>query len=109
MNAMDPTTLVWLGPALVFVIALVFSMLRLGGAMLYVPVFKWLELPLKTVAIPLGLLLNGATSLSAFLRYWREGLVDFRDALPAPMLTARACLRVVGEKHVCISWSGYER
>lgn len=67
----------------VFFIALVFSMLGLGGAMLYVPVFKWLELPLKTLAIPLGLLLNGATSFSAFLRYWREGLVDFRGGLPA--------------------------
>jgi uncharacterized protein len=68
---------------LVFVIATVFSMLGLGGAMLYVPVFKWLELPLKTVAIPLSLLLNGVTTLSAFLRYWREGLVDFRGGLPA--------------------------
>jgi uncharacterized membrane protein YfcA len=69
--------------ALVFLIALLFSMLGLGGGMLYVPVFKWLELPLKTVAIPLSLLLNGVTSLSAFLRYWREGLVDFRGGLPA--------------------------
>lgn len=80
---MDALLIAWLAPALVFIIALVFAMLGLGGAMLYVPVFKWLELPLKTVAIPLGLLLNGATSLSAFLRYWREGLVDFRGGLPA--------------------------
>jgi hypothetical protein len=57
-------------------------MLGLGGGMLYVPLFKWLELPLKTVAIPLSLLLNGVTTLSAFLRYWREGLVDFRSGLP---------------------------
>lgn len=70
---------------LVFLIATVFSMLGLGGAMLYVPVFKWLELPLKTVAIPLSLLLNGVTTLSAFLRYWREGLVDFRGGLPAAL------------------------
>ena len=69
--------------ALVFVVSLVFSMLGLGGGMLYVPLFKWLELPLKTVAIPLSLLLNGVTTLSAFLRYWREGLVDFRGGLPA--------------------------
>jgi uncharacterized protein len=67
----------------VFLVALVFSMLGLGGGMLYVPLFKWLELPLKTVAIPLSLLLNGVTSLSALLRYWREGLVDFRGGLPA--------------------------
>lgn len=71
--------------ALVFLIALVFSMLGLGGGMLYVPLFKWLELPLKTVAIPLGLLLNGVTSASALLRYAREGLVDFRGGLPAAL------------------------
>lgn len=76
--------------ALVFAVSLVFSMLGLGGAMLYVPIFKWLELPLKTVAIPLGLLLNGATSLSAFLRYWREGLVDFRGGLPAALAAVMA-------------------
>jgi hypothetical protein len=72
-----------LAAGLVFVIATVFSMLGLGGGMLYVPAFKWLELPLKSVAIPLSLLLNGITTLSAFLRYWREGLVDFRGGLPA--------------------------
>ncbi len=70
---------------LVFVIAFVFSMLGLGGGMLYVPVFKWLELPFKTVAIPLSLLLNGVTTLSAFARYAREGLVDFRGGLPAAL------------------------
>jgi len=81
MDSLSSTHLIATG--LVFAVSLVFSMLGLGGAMLYVPIFKWLELPLKTVAIPLGLLLNGATSLSAFLRYWREGLVDFRGGLPA--------------------------
>jgi len=72
-----------LATGLVFVIALVFSMLGLGGGMLYVPIFKWLGMPLKSVAIPLGLLLNGITALSAVIRYAREGLVDFRGGLPA--------------------------
>jgi len=58
-------------------------MLGLGGGMLYVPIFAWLGLPLKDVAIPMGLLLNGVTTLSAFVRYAREGLVDFRGGLPA--------------------------
>ncbi len=71
--------------ALVFVVAAVFSMLGLGGGMLYVPLFKWLEYPLKTVAIPLGLLLNGVTSASALFRYTREGLVDYRGGLPAAL------------------------
>jgi len=72
-----------LATGLIFIVSVFFSMLGLGGGMLYVPVFKWLGLPLKAVAIPLGLLLNGITTLSAFIRYRREGLVDFRGGLPA--------------------------
>jgi uncharacterized membrane protein YfcA len=78
-----------LATALVFLIALVFSMLGLGGGMLYVPAFKWLALPVKTIAVPLSLLLNGVTTASAFTRYAREGMVDFRGGLPAA-LTALA-------------------
>lgn len=72
-----------LATGLIFVVSVLFSMLGLGGGMLYVPIFKWLGFPLKTVAIPLGLLLNGVTTFSAFLRYAREGLVDYRGGLPA--------------------------
>ncbi len=72
-----------LATALVFVVSAVFAALGLGGGMLYVPILKWLGLPLKTAAIPLGLLLNGLNTLLAFLRYAREGLVDFRGGAPA--------------------------
>ncbi len=82
---MDITGLHTTASVLVFVIALVFAMLGLGGGMLYVPLFKWLDLPLKTVAIPLGLLLNGVTTASALVRYAREGLVDYRGGLPAAL------------------------
>ena len=82
---MDFTATHLIATSLVFVVATVFAMLGLGGGMLYVPLFKWLELPLKSVAIPLGLLLNGVTSASALVRYAREGLVDFRGGLPAAM------------------------
>ncbi len=68
---------------LIFAVSVLFSMIGLGGGMLYVPIFKWVGLPLKAVAIPLGLLLNGITTFSAFLRYAREGLVDFRGGSPA--------------------------
>ena len=83
-----------LATGLIFIIAGLFSMLGLGGGMLYVPVFKWLDLSLKTIAIPLGLLLNGVTTLSAFVRYSREGLVDYRGGLPAA--TAGMVLAPVG-------------
>lgn len=87
---MDALTLPLTAAALIFGVALVFSMLGLGGGMLYVPKFQWLALPLKTVAIPLSLLLNGVTTLSAFLHYWREGLVDFRGGLQAALAAMAA-------------------
>jgi uncharacterized membrane protein YfcA len=70
---------------LIFVVSFIFAMLGLGGGMLYVPIFKWLEFPVKTVAIPIGLLLNGLNTLLAFIRYAREGLVDFRGGMPAAL------------------------
>jgi len=56
---------------LIVVIGLVFfsSMLGLGGALLYIPVFKWLGYDFKSVAIPTGLFLNGLTALSASVYY----------------------------------------
>jgi len=68
---------------LVFIVSTLFSMMGTGGAMVYVPMFKWIGLPLKTLAIPLALLLNTVTTFSSFIRYAREGLVDFRGGLPA--------------------------
>lgn len=82
---MDLTATHLIASCMVFMIAAVFSMLGLGGGMLFVPMFKWMELPLKTVATPLGLLVNGVTSASAFVRYAREGLVDSRGGLPAAL------------------------
>ena len=68
---------------LIFVVSFLFAMLGLGGGMLYVPILSWLSLPVKAVAIPIGLLLNGLNTLLAFIRYAREGLVDFRGGMPA--------------------------
>jgi uncharacterized membrane protein YfcA len=79
-----------LATLLVFAVSAVFAALGLGGGMLYVPILHWLGQPLKTGAIPLGLLLNGLNTLFAFLRYWREELVDFRGGAPAA-LAALAC------------------
>lgn len=68
---------------LIAVVSFVFAMLGLGGGMLYVPIFKWAGFPLKSVAIPIGLLLNGLNTLLAFFSYARKGLVDFKGGLPA--------------------------
>lgn len=68
--------------AAVLVLALLFSMLGLGGAMLYIPLLHWLGYDFKSVAIPTGLLLNGITALSAATVYLRSRMVDVAGSLP---------------------------
>ncbi len=59
-----------------------FAMLGLGGGMVYVPVMKWLGLDFKSVAIPLGLLLNGLNTGLAMIPYHKAKLIDYKGALP---------------------------
>ena len=66
----------------IFVLAFIFSMLGLGGAMLYIPVFHWFGFDFKSEAIPTGLLLNGITALSAAIYYIRAKMVDIKGSLP---------------------------
>jgi uncharacterized membrane protein YfcA len=58
-----------------------FSMLGLGGALIYVPVLKWAGFPVKEVAIPLALLLNGLTTVIALIAYFKNKLVDVKGGL----------------------------
>ena len=58
-----------------------FAMLGLGGGMVYVPVLKWAGFPVKEVAIPLGLLLNGLNTLLALIPFARKKLVDWKGGL----------------------------
>ncbi len=62
-------------------VSFLFSMLGLGGALIYLPVLTWTGFPVKEVAIPLALLLNGLTTLIALAAYFRGGLVDWRGGL----------------------------
>lgn len=64
-----------------FLIAVLFSTLGLGGAIIYTPLFFWLGIPLLT-AIPMALLLNMITTSSASLTYLKQHLVDTRIAFP---------------------------
>jgi hypothetical protein len=66
----------------ILVLAFVFSMLGLGGAMLYIPVLHWFGFDFKSVAIPTGLLLNGITAFSAAIYYLRAKMVDIKGSLP---------------------------
>ena len=67
---------------MVLVIAGFFSMLGMGGGQLYAPVFYWLGFKLKAEVIPLTLLLNFLTQLSAQATYTREKLVEYSMAIP---------------------------
>lgn len=66
----------------VLLASFLFAMLGMGGGMVYVPLFHWIGFDLKTEAIPLGLLLNGLTTLLALIAYSRKRLVDWKGAWP---------------------------
>jgi len=76
---MDTT---YLAALIFFAIALVFSMLGMGGSQLYIPILFWLGMDFKTEAIPLGMLLNAVNSSSAAITYSRKKLVAWRVAVP---------------------------
>lgn len=59
-----------------------FSMLGMGGALVYVPVLKFAGFPVKEVAIPLALILNGVTTVIALITYFKNKLVDVKGGLP---------------------------
>lgn len=65
-----------------FVIALVFSMLGMGGSQLYIPILYWMGMDFKTEAVPLGMLLNVVNSSSAAFTYTRKKLIAWPIAIP---------------------------
>ena len=64
-----------------FLIAVLFSIMGLGGAIIYTPLFFWLGIPLLA-AIPMALLLNMITTASASITYLKQMRVDKKIALP---------------------------
>ena len=64
-----------------FFIAILFSVIGLGGAILYTPLFFWLGIPLFT-AIPMALLLNAITTASASMTYLRQKIIHTSIAFP---------------------------
>ncbi len=73
---------------LIFALAFIFSMLGLGGAMVYNPLMVWFGYDFKSVVVPTGLLLNGLTAASAAWAYYRKDMIDFRVALPLVITSA---------------------
>ncbi len=58
-----------------------FAMLGLGGGMVYVPVLNWAGYDLVSVALPLGLLLNGLNTLLALIQFGKKKLVDWKGGI----------------------------
>ena len=81
-------------PFIILGISFFLSMLGLGGAQLYVPIFYWLGMSLKSEAIPMALLLNFITQMSASVTYLRKRLVDIVAGLP--LLITSTIFPVVG-------------
>ncbi|MGB8491515.1 MAG: sulfite exporter TauE/SafE family protein [Bacteroidales bacterium] len=63
---------------IISIVSFLFAMLGLGGGMVYVPVLNWAGFDLKSVAIPLGLLLNGLNTLLVLIPFARKKLVDWK-------------------------------
>ena len=72
----------YLAVPIFFFIAILFSMLGLGGGLLYIPILFWLGMDLKKEAIPLGMLLNVVNGATAVLTYARRHFINWRLALP---------------------------
>lgn len=62
-------------------VAVLFSLLGLGGGIIYTPLFYWAGLPLLT-AIPVALLLNMLSTASSSVTYLKQRLVDTKVAIP---------------------------
>ena len=58
-----------------------FAMLGLGGGMVYVPALNWAGYDLITVALPLGLLLNGLNTSLALIQFNKKKLVDWKGGI----------------------------
>ncbi|MCD6400544.1 MAG: sulfite exporter TauE/SafE family protein [Anaerolineales bacterium] len=74
--------------SLILVLSFIFSMLGLGGAMVYNPIMVWFGYDFKEVVVPIGLLLNGLTAASAAWVYYRRKMIDFSVALPIVITSA---------------------
>jgi len=56
----------------------IFAMLGLGGGMVYVPILSWAGFDMVSVAIPLGLLLNGLNTALVLIPFARKKMVDWK-------------------------------
>lgn len=90
---MDPVIVV-VAATLIFLVAVLYSNLGMGGGQLYVPILLTFITPLKEVAVPMSLTFTIATALPAVWNHHRERLVAGR--LAAPLLAGALAGALVG-------------
>ena len=66
---------------IILLASFLFAMLGLGGGMVYVPALNWAGYDLVSVALPLGLLLNGLNTLLALIQFNKKKLVDWKGGI----------------------------
>lgn len=66
---------------LIFVVACIFTMVGLGGGLIYSPLFILLQFPVNT-AVSASLFLNGIAAISAAITYSRKKMIDLKIGMP---------------------------
>jgi len=86
---------------IIAVASFIFAMLGLGGGMVYVPVLNWAGFDMVSVAIPLGLLLNGLNTALVLIPFARKKMVDWKGgAVMAVTALIAAPLGAMTSEHV---------
>lgn len=86
---------------IIAIASFIFAMLGLGGGMVYVPVLSWAGFDMVSVAIPLGLLLNGLNTLLVLIPFARKKMVDWKGgAVMAATALIASPLGAMTSEHV---------
>jgi uncharacterized membrane protein YfcA len=66
---------------LIFAVAGIFTMVGLGGGLIYTPLFILLQFPVNT-AVAASLFLNGIAAISATITFLRKKMIDLKIGMP---------------------------
>jgi uncharacterized membrane protein YfcA len=66
---------------LIFAVSFIFTMVGLGGGLIYSPLFILLQFPVNT-AVSASLFLNGIAAISAAITYSRKKMIDLKIGMP---------------------------
>lgn len=86
---------------IIAIASFLFAMLGLGGGMVYIPVLNWAGFDMVSVAIPLGLLLNGLNTALVLIPFARKKMVDWKGgAVMAATALIASPLGAITSEHV---------